>query len=254
MNLFIYLLVSARFVLAELMNPDPPRHMQLLQTPTHSECSSVAVSPIAASQSLQPLKSSLLGCSPHSSSPHSSPQPKSPQEPRKKRVQVKRACSQCAKACKKCDDQRPCSRCLRFGVAEQCHDSPRRRRRAAARLAVLASVCDMLQGDCLSAHDVFDETPTSKHNQPSSNNAYEQYTNPPSRNEAESTADQYINHSSSNDQKSNSPNSPSAVLQKSVPFQLPPTSYHQPPKANHDQYLQQSTDCYFAPINLKQNE
>ena len=50
------------------------------------------------------------------------------QPPRTKRRQVKNACTNCQKACKKCDDARPCLRCVRYGVSEECVDSQRKER------------------------------------------------------------------------------------------------------------------------------
>ncbi|KAJ3102472.1 hypothetical protein HDU97_000554 [Phlyctochytrium planicorne] len=47
---------------------------------------------------------------------------------RKRRRQVKVACTHCKKACKKCDDQRPCSRCIRLNLGPCC-DAPRKERR-----------------------------------------------------------------------------------------------------------------------------
>ncbi|KAI0075455.1 hypothetical protein K474DRAFT_1664198 [Panus rudis PR-1116 ss-1] len=47
---------------------------------------------------------------------------------RTKRRQVKNACTNCQKACKKCDDARPCLRCVKYGIAEECHDSQRKER------------------------------------------------------------------------------------------------------------------------------
>ncbi|PVG02847.1 hypothetical protein CPB86DRAFT_780271 [Serendipita vermifera] len=46
-----------------------------------------------------------------------------------KRKQVKNACTNCQKACKKCDDERPCPRCVKYGVADECQDSVRKERR-----------------------------------------------------------------------------------------------------------------------------
>lgn len=46
-----------------------------------------------------------------------------------KRKQVKNACIHCQKACKKCDDERPCTRCIKYNLAETCTDSPRKERR-----------------------------------------------------------------------------------------------------------------------------
>ncbi|KAG1715655.1 hypothetical protein ID866_1497 [Astraeus odoratus] len=52
-----------------------------------------------------------------------------PQPPRSKRRQVKNACTNCQKACKKCDDARPCLRCVKYGIAEECVDSQRKERK-----------------------------------------------------------------------------------------------------------------------------
>lgn len=46
-----------------------------------------------------------------------------------KRRQVKNACTNCQKACKKCDDERPCPRCVKYGIADECQDSVRKERR-----------------------------------------------------------------------------------------------------------------------------
>ena len=56
--------------------------------------------------------------------------PNVPAQPaRAKRRQVKNACTHCQKACKKCDDARPCLRCVKYGCAEDCVDSQRKERR-----------------------------------------------------------------------------------------------------------------------------
>lgn len=52
-----------------------------------------------------------------------------PQPSRPKRRQVKNACTNCQKACKKCDDARPCLRCVKYGIAEECIDSQRKERK-----------------------------------------------------------------------------------------------------------------------------
>jgi hypothetical protein len=52
-----------------------------------------------------------------------------PLQLRSKRRQVKNACTNCQKACKKCDDARPCLRCVKYGIAEECIDSQRRERK-----------------------------------------------------------------------------------------------------------------------------
>lgn len=48
---------------------------------------------------------------------------------RSKRRQVKNACTNCQKPCKKCDDARPCLRCVKYGVSEECVDSQRKERK-----------------------------------------------------------------------------------------------------------------------------
>ncbi|TDL27192.1 hypothetical protein BD410DRAFT_782266 [Rickenella mellea] len=49
--------------------------------------------------------------------------------PQSKRRQVKNACTNCQKACKKCDDARPCQRCVKYGLRDECIDSQRKERR-----------------------------------------------------------------------------------------------------------------------------
>ena len=49
-----------------------------------------------------------------------------------KRKQVKNACVNCQKACKKCDDQRPCSRCVKYGIEDGCINSQRKERKRKA--------------------------------------------------------------------------------------------------------------------------
>ena len=44
-----------------------------------------------------------------------------------KRQQVKHACINCQRACKKCDDKRPCQRCVRQGTAISCIDLVKKR-------------------------------------------------------------------------------------------------------------------------------
>lgn len=46
-----------------------------------------------------------------------------------KRSQVKNACVNCQKACKKCDEGRPCQRCLKYNLVETCQDSIRKERK-----------------------------------------------------------------------------------------------------------------------------
>lgn len=46
-----------------------------------------------------------------------------------KRRQVKNACTNCQKACKKCDEVRPCTRCVKYGIDKDCVDSQRKERK-----------------------------------------------------------------------------------------------------------------------------
>ncbi|KAI9318211.1 hypothetical protein BX666DRAFT_1936062 [Dichotomocladium elegans] len=48
---------------------------------------------------------------------------------RPKRKQVKNACVNCQKACKKCDDGRPCQRCIKYGLIDTCANSVRKERK-----------------------------------------------------------------------------------------------------------------------------
>ncbi|THH26868.1 hypothetical protein EUX98_g7316 [Antrodiella citrinella] len=49
--------------------------------------------------------------------------------PRPKRKQVKMACTNCAGACKRCDEARPCERCIKYGIADSCIDGVRKERK-----------------------------------------------------------------------------------------------------------------------------
>ncbi|EIW54818.1 uncharacterized protein TRAVEDRAFT_60256 [Trametes versicolor FP-101664 SS1] len=49
--------------------------------------------------------------------------------PKAKRKQVKMACTNCAGACKRCDEARPCDRCVKYGLAETCVDGVRKERK-----------------------------------------------------------------------------------------------------------------------------
>ncbi|PPQ63180.1 hypothetical protein CVT24_005725 [Panaeolus cyanescens] len=55
--------------------------------------------------------------------------PANQQPIRTKRRQVKNACTHCQKACKKCDDARPCLRCVKYGYSDECVDSQRKERK-----------------------------------------------------------------------------------------------------------------------------
>ncbi|KAK7033041.1 Zn(2)-C6 fungal-type domain-containing protein [Favolaschia claudopus] len=58
------------------------------------------------------------------------PFPSATQAGRTKRFQVKIACSRCQKSCKKCDQARPCLRCVKYGYGpEECVDSQRKARK-----------------------------------------------------------------------------------------------------------------------------
>lgn len=57
------------------------------------------------------------------------PLPTATQPQRAKRRQVKNACTNCQKACKKCDDARPCLRCVKYGMQEACVSSQRKERK-----------------------------------------------------------------------------------------------------------------------------
>ncbi|KAL9933879.1 hypothetical protein V8E36_006961 [Tilletia maclaganii] len=46
-----------------------------------------------------------------------------------KRIQVKNACINCQRACKKCDTGRPCTRCIKYGLTDTCADSSRKERK-----------------------------------------------------------------------------------------------------------------------------
>ncbi|CAI2174972.1 19640_t:CDS:2 [Funneliformis geosporum] len=48
---------------------------------------------------------------------------------KQKRKQVKNACVNCQKACKKCDDGRPCQRCIKYELTATCKDSIRKVRK-----------------------------------------------------------------------------------------------------------------------------
>ncbi|KAJ2720968.1 hypothetical protein GGI07_004281 [Coemansia sp. Benny D115] len=48
---------------------------------------------------------------------------------RVKRAQVKNACVNCQRACKKCDPGRPCERCIKYGLEDSCEDSKRKPRK-----------------------------------------------------------------------------------------------------------------------------
>lgn len=48
---------------------------------------------------------------------------------KQKRRQVKNACVNCQKACKRCDEGRPCTRCIKYGLTDTCQDSSRKERK-----------------------------------------------------------------------------------------------------------------------------
>jgi hypothetical protein len=47
---------------------------------------------------------------------------------KKKRIHCKVACVYCKKTSQRCEDVRPCSRCVRLGIADECVDAPRKPR------------------------------------------------------------------------------------------------------------------------------
>ncbi|KAF9102132.1 hypothetical protein BGX27_011166 [Mortierella sp. AM989] len=130
---------------------------------SHVQFSSTAPSPMRQHQQSQyaplvpPLSESqyaqyhqLLGSSAFSStqstpyhSNHSTPYSSMPGSPTReyqhlsekqlsqkpKRRQVKNACVNCQKACKKCDEGRPCARCIKYGLVDTCVDSTRKVRK-----------------------------------------------------------------------------------------------------------------------------
>ncbi|KZV67831.1 hypothetical protein PENSPDRAFT_653749 [Peniophora sp. CONT] len=56
--------------------------------------------------------------------------PSLPQQPApRKRTQVKSACTNCAAACKKCEEARPCDRCIRYNIADTCVTAVRKERK-----------------------------------------------------------------------------------------------------------------------------
>ncbi|KAI0948153.1 hypothetical protein AcW1_009745 [Taiwanofungus camphoratus] len=61
--------------------------------------------------------------------PFSPPPPPSQPVPRPKRKQVKMACTNCASACKRCDESRPCERCVKYGLSDSCRDGVRKERK-----------------------------------------------------------------------------------------------------------------------------
>ncbi|KAG7086734.1 hypothetical protein E1B28_002667 [Marasmius oreades] len=48
---------------------------------------------------------------------------------RTKRRQVKVACTNCQRACKKCDEARPCLRCVKYSIPHACVDAKRKARK-----------------------------------------------------------------------------------------------------------------------------
>ncbi|KIJ62194.1 hypothetical protein HYDPIDRAFT_115073 [Hydnomerulius pinastri MD-312] len=56
------------------------------------------------------------------------PSPTAANGQRAKRKQVKMACTNCANACKRCDETRPCERCIKYGIQESCVDGVRKER------------------------------------------------------------------------------------------------------------------------------
>ena len=99
----------------------------------HSDDDRIDQSPESASDSVQ--SQLTIHSAPYSGLPtHMYPfssgfVPTSQPQMRSKRRQVKNACTNCQKACKKCDDARPCLRCVKYGIGEECVDSQRKERK-----------------------------------------------------------------------------------------------------------------------------
>ncbi|KAI0303439.1 hypothetical protein B0F90DRAFT_1816246 [Multifurca ochricompacta] len=99
----------------------------------HSDDDRIDQSPESASDSVQsqlpmhsvPYTGLPMHMYPFASGVVSTSQP----QIRSKRRQVKNACTNCQKACKKCDDARPCLRCVKYGIGEECVDSQRKERK-----------------------------------------------------------------------------------------------------------------------------
>ncbi|EIW78287.1 hypothetical protein CONPUDRAFT_138628 [Coniophora puteana RWD-64-598 SS2] len=60
--------------------------------------------------------------------PFAQPPPNGANGVKPKRKQVKMACTNCASACKRCDEGRPCERCIKYGMADSCIDGIRKER------------------------------------------------------------------------------------------------------------------------------
>lgn len=88
----------------------------------------VTTPPSARNSSPIPFPSPSSSYSQYTSNPQNTPpRPASPIGG--KRKQVKNACVNCQRACKKCDDQRPCSRCVKYGIEDGCINSQRKERK-----------------------------------------------------------------------------------------------------------------------------
>ncbi|KDN36772.1 hypothetical protein K437DRAFT_48877 [Tilletiaria anomala UBC 951] len=85
--------------------------------------------------------------------------------PKAKRKQVKNACTNCQKACKKCDEGRPCSRCVKYHLEDSCENSLRKerkrgikrgpyKRRATARTALLSTDANAPSAHANESHSV----------------------------------------------------------------------------------------------------
>ncbi|KAF9051937.1 hypothetical protein BJ165DRAFT_1524830 [Panaeolus papilionaceus] len=73
----------------------------------------------------------LYAYPPHPQPPFGTPpqNPSASSNNRPKRKQVKMACTNCALACKKCDESRPCERCVKYNLGESCVDGQRKERK-----------------------------------------------------------------------------------------------------------------------------
>ncbi|KAI9274318.1 hypothetical protein BDA99DRAFT_545458 [Phascolomyces articulosus] len=104
-----------------------PYYQQGYQTNTSYSNNGSPVPSSVLSTAAPPMMTHANGMSPHPQLGEAAPATQSQQPP--KRKQVKNACTNCQKACKKCDDARPCPRCIKYGIAETCVNSVRKERK-----------------------------------------------------------------------------------------------------------------------------
>ncbi|KAJ8656925.1 hypothetical protein O0I10_007259 [Lichtheimia ornata] len=96
-----------------------------------STSSAAALDAAAVSSAFSSLISSASGLQPLQPVATGAPatQATTTGQPQAKRKQVKNACTNCQKACKKCDDARPCPRCIKYGISGTCVNSVRKERK-----------------------------------------------------------------------------------------------------------------------------